>query len=211
MLRNTHIAAGISAALILIRPQGLLPVASTALLATCGAVISDIDADRSWSKKKADVIVSISAATVAAFVMIAAVSAEPSDMIRSIGAAKIIGKLAAWILAVFLCSLGMKQEHRRFMHSLAAGAMLTVYVYRVFSRESAFAFLVGFLSHLALDLLNHKDMQLFWPIKKGICLHACASDGIINKVLGTVFLVTSVLLFDVLSGIGLCRLVEGLV
>lgn len=213
MLRDTHIAAGVSAALLVVRPQGLLPAAVTVLSAACGADISDIDADRSWARKKADVVTCIATASMAAFAMFMAVSGEfehLTGMTRTAGAAGIIGKLASWILAAIICTFGMKTGHRHFMHSITASAMLTACVYGAASMQAASAFLAGFLSHLALDLLNHRNLQLLWPVKKGICLHVCSSDGIANRVLGEAFLVTAVLLFDACSGLGLCRYIESL-
>lgn len=210
MLRDTHIAAGASAALLLVRPQGLLPAAGIALAALCGSVISDIDAYRSWSRKQADVLLGVSAAGFAGAGLIAAVTGQASYVADAIGAAAGIGKLASCALAVILCAFGMKKEHRGFMHSFAAGAALTACVYTALNRQQASAFLAGFLSHLALDLANHKGLQLFWPSKKRVSLHLCKSDGIVNRVLGAVFLVTAVLLFDACAGLGMCGYIAGL-
>lgn len=210
MLRDTHIAAGASAALLFTRPQGMLPAIGVVLSAVCGSVISDIDADRSWARKQAGALVCISAAGFAGAALAAAVSGQAGSVVDVIGAVGCIGKLTAWGLAVILCSFGMRQEHRGFMHSITAGAALTACVYAALSRQHACAFLAGFLSHIALDLMNHKDLKLFWPAKKGLCLHLCVSDGAANRLLGAVFLVTAVLLFDACTGLGLCHYVESL-
>lgn len=211
MLRDTHIAAGVSAALLFARPQGVLPAAGVVLAAVCGSVISDIDADRSWARKQADVLICAAAAGSEAVVLAAAVSGQIGSVMDAIGAAGCIGKLAAWALAVILCLFGMRQEHRWFMHSLTAGAALTACVYAALSMQQACAFLAAFLSHLILDLMNHKELRLFWPSKKGLCFHLCASDGSVNRILGQAFLVTAVLFFDACTGLGLCRYVESLI
>lgn len=211
MLRDTHIAAGVSAALLFVRPQGVLPAAGVVLAAVCGSVISDIDADRSWARKQADILICVATAGLEAAVLAAAVSGQIGSVIEAVGAAGCIGKLAAWILAVILCLFGMRQEHRWFMHSLTAGAVLTACVYAALSMQQACAFLAAFLSHLILDLMNHKELQLFWPSKKGLCFHLCVSDGAVNRILGHVFLVTAVLFFDACAGLGFCRYVESLV
>lgn len=213
MLRDTHIAVGVSAALLIVQPRGLLPAAVTALSAACGADISDIDADRSWARKKVDVVICISTASMAAFAMFMAVSGKfehLTGIAGTAGAAGIIGKLASWSLTVIICAFGMQNKHRHFMHSVTAGAMLTACVYAAASRQEACAFFVGFLSHLALDLLNHKNLWLLWPSKKGACLHVCSSDGVTNRMLGATFLVITVLLFDACSGLELCRYIESL-
>lgn len=210
MLRDTHIAAGVSAALLFTHPQGLLPAIGVMLSAVCGSVISDIDADWSWARKQADVLICAAAAGLEAAVLVATVSGQIASVVDAVGAAGCIGKLAAWVLAVILCLFGMRQEHRGFIHSITAGAALTACVYAALSRQQACAFLAGFLSHIVLDLMNHKDLKLFWPAKKGICLHLCVSDGAANRLLGAAFLVTAVLLFDAYAGLGLCRYVESL-
>lgn len=210
MLRDTHIAAGVSAALLLVRPQGMLPAAGTLLAAVCGSVISDIDADRSWARKQADIWFCVSAAGLEAVTLMFTVSGQIGSVVDAIGAVGCIGKLAACVLAVILCMFGMQQKHRLFMHSFAAGAALTACVSVALSRRQACVFLAAFLSHIALDLMNHRDLRLFWPWKKGFCLHLCTSDGIANKILGAVFLVTAVLLFDACAGLGLCDYIESL-
>ncbi len=44
-------------------------------------------------------------------------------------------------------------------------------------------FLIGFMSHLILDILNYKGVQLLWPCKKSFKLELCHSDGIVNLLL----------------------------
>lgn len=210
MLRDTHIAAGVSAALAIVRPRGLLPSASVALAATCGSVISDIGAERSWARKKVDVIICVGAATVAAFTALAAVSGRLSGIVESLGTAGIIGKLSSLGMAASICIFGMEKNHRGFMHSITAAAILTACVYPAMSRQAACSFLIGFLSHIALDLLNYRAEQLLWPLKKKVCLHICLSDGIANRVLGEAFSVIAVQMFDICSGIGLYRFIESL-
>lgn len=211
MLCDTHIAAGASTALLLVQPQGVLPAAGVVLAALCGSVISDIDSDRSWSRKQADILLGVSASGFEGAALIAVVTGQAGFMVDTIGAAVGLGKLASCVLAAILCIFGMGQGHRSFMHSIMAGAALTACVYAALARQQACAFLAGFLSHLVLDLPNHKGLQLFWPAKKRLCLHLCMSNGVVNRVLGEAFLVTAVLLFDACTGLGLCSYVEGLV
>ena len=85
MLRDTHIAAGVSAAQDVVRPWGLLPTASVALAAICGSVISDIDAERSWARKKSNVLICVGAAAITAFTTLAAVSGRLPGIVESMG------------------------------------------------------------------------------------------------------------------------------
>ena len=147
MLCDTHIAAGASTALLLVQPQGVLPAAGVVLAALCGSVISDIDSDRSWSRKQADILLGVSASGFEGAALIAVVTGQAGFMVDTIGAAVGLGKLASCVLAAILCIFGMGQGHRSFMHSIMAGAALTACVYAALARQQACAFLAGFLSH----------------------------------------------------------------
>ena len=68
------------------------------------------------------------------------------------------------------------------MHSFAALALLTACVDMIYPDASA-CFAVGFLSHLALDILNRKPEKLLWPWKKGFCLGLCSARGLVNRIL----------------------------
>ena len=47
----------------------------------------------------------------------------------------------------------------------------------------------GFLSHMVLDLLNKKPVEIFYPYKKGVCLRLFSADGLANRLICTVSLV----------------------
>ena len=80
-----------------------------------------------------------------------------------------------------ICAYGKKTPHRSFMHSFLAGGLLSSSV-AVFLPMLVPYFGAAFLSHLALDLLNHKGEQLFYPHRKRFSLGICTASGLINKV-----------------------------
>ena len=42
---------------------------------------------------------------------------------------------------------------------------------------------IAYASHLALDMLNYRRLQLIWPMKRGFSLKLCSSQGLINHLL----------------------------
>lgn len=101
----------------------------------------------------------------------------------AIGAA-VVALMYGWIFT----------DHRTFMHSLLAGAIFSGSLY-IFCEPLAKPFMIGFLMHILLDLLNKKGEQLLWPLKWRPCFNLCASDGKVDHVLGTIGFIASVILF----------------
>ena len=56
-------------------------------------------------------------------------------------------------------------EHRGFFHSLLACTAFTAVLYAI-SKDFAFGFAVGYLSHLFLDMLNPAGIMLLFPKRK---------------------------------------------
>ncbi|MDE6729178.1 MAG: metal-dependent hydrolase, partial [Oscillospiraceae bacterium] len=71
---------------------------------------------------------------------------------------------------------------RSFMHSLLALATLDVSLALIYQPFVQY-FTVGFLSHLAIDLLNKKKLKLLYPKKDGFSFRLCSSSGIVNRIL----------------------------
>lgn len=41
---------------------------------------------------------------------------------------------------------------------------------------------IAFASHLALDFLNHKGEQLFYPYRKRFSIGICSASGLVNRL-----------------------------
>jgi len=55
-------------------------------------------------------------------------------------------------------------KHRGFFHSLLFGILMIGIFY--YSNSNLYLeFIIGYFSHLLLDLFNYKTVQLFWPLK----------------------------------------------
>ena len=56
--------------------------------------------------------------------------------------------------------------HRGFFHSIACMVLAAILIFCLTKNpDYAFAFLIGYGSHLAIDSLNKKGIALFWPAK----------------------------------------------
>lgn len=193
MLGRTHFSVGIAAALAVMQPDSMQVLLAGTGAAALGSIISDIDADTSEVHRGANRII---AASVLTAVIVAA-----ADGVWHIGiAARILRdssmqRIGAGLLAFLLiCIIGKQTPHRSFMHSFLAMFLLGLAVNQIMPAVTPY-FLIGFASHLALDLLNRKGEKLFFPLRKGFCLHLCSSHGIVNKWMGIAGTAASILLF----------------
>lgn len=95
------------------------------------------------------------------------------------------------ILFVILYRFGCAQPHRGFTHSLLALVLYSIPVIFIDASLTPY-FMLGFASHLAIDLLNKREIQILFPIRKGICFKLCYANKTGNKILMYAGLVVSV-------------------
>lgn len=84
-------------------------------------------------------------------------------------------------LMVVLLLAAINGNHRGFSHSLVMFAGSSVLMYFI-SRQTCLFYAIGFLTHLVLDVLNKKPVQIFYPAK-GVCLNLFYADGWANRIL----------------------------
>lgn len=181
MLGKTHFSVGMAAGIAICRPQTIPMLIAGAGLAAFGGTICDIDVETSDAHEQVDrmlVVVVIMVAAVVVMDFIFRVGIYRRLMANSNIARVIIGSLAFLVI----CAFGKEQPHRSFMHSFLALAMLSICVYIIFPDMTPY-FMVGFMSHMFIDVFNRKREKLFWPVGKGFCLHWCSANGIVNKIL----------------------------
>ena len=95
---------------------------------------------------------------------------------------KVLPFILGIIAFLAVCIFGITKPHRSFMHSFTALFILTAIVDSIF-HDAALPFAIGMLSHILLDLLNMKKVQLFYPFKKKFGLKLCSANGTVNMVL----------------------------
>ena len=113
------------------------------------------------------------------------------DYIVSNVGVKIIAGVALFAALTFV---GGHTDHRSFTHSLVAMAAFCGACYLACQPLLPY-FVVGYASHLVLDVTNHQSIRLFWPTQTGVSLGLCRAKGVVNSVVLAAGLVACVLLF----------------
>lgn len=73
-------------------------------------------------------------------------------------------------------------SHRGMIHSLFFAFFLSFLIF-LFDQNASFGFLVGYLSHLFLDLITREGIVLFWPLYgEKISLFGFKTGGIIEEI-----------------------------
>lgn len=179
MTGKTHMAVGVASTLVVTKPQNITELTLCASIGAFGSLLCDIDVSTSKSHKIIEKLVTIGlfAGILTAYmeysyqIGLIEMFCKDSDLVR----------LAIGILLFFsVCVFGKEQPHRSFMHSILALFLLSAIVYFIFPMATKY-FVVAMASHIIVDLLNYKNVQLFYPFPGGISLHLCHSDGVIDS------------------------------
>lgn len=188
MMSRTHLTVGMAAALALSPVKDVNTCLLAAAGGAIGGVIPDVDIFDKAHKKDAVLVFLLSLAILFGGI----VCYVRKDLIISdvIGHLSIFGAFCFDLLFV----IGFISEHRHFTHSIAAMLLFSVCVSLIF-RPLLIPFAIGYISHLALDMLNKKGMQLLFPYKKGFCLKLCYADRLVNKVLLIVGFIAAITFF----------------
>ena len=194
----THIAAGVAVSLAVLQPHTLPGVCVAVGGASIGSVLCDTDAD--MNRQRRDAVqgwITAAVLAAAAFVGDGFVDADLQSLLVTTNPVCIALGIAIFVATTFasVCS-----NHRTFGHSLLACTLWAIATALV-CPSLVPALVCGLLSHLVLDLLNKKDLQLLWPFKFGrISFGLCKSNGLANSVLCLIFaLVVLALLYLLLS------------
>lgn len=182
MLRHTHVMVGCAVTVAVFQPRDCATFIMSLAAGAIGSEIADIDSATSKSHKDADRIATTAVAIVLCILFM--------DNKMNMGICNAIRNNSSYLrilIGVFafmgLCLYGKEKPHRTFMHSLFGMLTITAAVWIAVPVIAPY-FFVGYGTHILLDLFNKKKIQLFYPKKKGICLHLCKADGITNAVLG---------------------------
>ena len=182
MTYKTHLAAGIASVLYLTAPSSLTELILCTGTAAVGSVISDVDASVSESRKNLGKVTAITVCAVTA--VLAADHFAGTDIVsRFRSSASLMRLFTGLVLFLLVCIFGEHKPHRTFMHSLAGTAAVS-FSFAVII-PSAFRYIaVSMLSHIALDTLNKKKIQLFYPLPEPkIGFNICYADGKVNELI----------------------------
>lgn len=91
-----------------------------------------------------------------------------------------------WLLVIGL--LAAISDHRKFSHSLLALGLFSIPLLFI-NNIIAFSFIIAFISHILLDVMNKKGVYIFYPKNKGYCFKWFYAD----KTANIVFLVVGII------------------
>lgn len=176
----THIAVGVAAAAVAVQPLGTAGVPLALVGGALGGLVCDVDI-RTGKLRRDTFVCRVAAAVLVACVLVADWYFD-AGVVRSALSRAPAPQLAGAVLFLGTCTVGAASEHRGFAHSLVAVALWTAGVWLVCD-PLAVPFAAGALSHIGLDLLNHKPVRLLFPLRHGICLGLCRADGMADRLL----------------------------
>ncbi|MBR6007912.1 MAG: metal-dependent hydrolase, partial [Clostridia bacterium] len=156
---------------------------SDVLVAFAGGAVGGVfaDVDTISHDRKHDAFISQALAALALFAVAAIDRYLKLGVCEFVAGLNRANSLIAGAVIVFLYLFGFLSPHRTFTHSILATALFSGCFALIYTRMG-FSVLVGCVSHLALDLITKKEVHLFYPIKKGVCLRLCYSGKTANKL-----------------------------
>lgn len=176
---KTHAALGTAVALCVAQPKEPLDVTLTILVGAFTGILPDIDTKDS---RVQPIMYKITFGFVVLMLCFAAVSfVQQNSVLELMNNSGHAAQLLGVAILIAFSLYGSKQPHRGFTHSLIAAATASFSAVLLYSKLT-FAFVLGYMSHLAIDLLNMKGEQLLWPLDKRFCFKLCTASGRIADI-----------------------------
>ena len=186
MMGKTHIAVGIATAYMIIQPKTTTGFVAATVGGSIGGVMADIDVkiDRSNKFAQKASMDALYGEMLAISISVCALMGDwliGGKIIRTIISQWEIALVGAVIFLV-LTIIGEMSKHRDRTHSLLALILFSVSMLMI-STPIGMTFIIGYASHLLIDLLNKSPVRIFYPLKRGICLKICYADRLGNELL----------------------------
>lgn len=198
MMSKTHIAVGLAASLAA-APATMEGLSYALMGGAIGSLICDID--RSSEKPSKDVKQGWGIAFTVFFTAFMHRSYAYWQTFKTENLLSHPLNLLLFALLIILLLIAINGEHRGFSHSLLMLAASAALIYFI-SKKTCLFYIIGYLTHILLDVLNRKPVRVFYPAK-GVCLNWFYADGIANRILlllGTAGAIAALLLkFQVFS------------
>lgn len=190
-MSRTHIAVGIASALAIAQTGSPASCLAAVVGGSLGGIVADCDIAPSRAHRDA-LVGRLLAGAIAAIGL--AVDARAglglgAYLVEHLGAGMIVGI----VLFASLTFAGARTAHRTFAHSLLAMAGFCAAV-RLACAPICPYFAIGYASHLVLDVTNRQPVELFFPMRAGVCLGLCSAKGVVNAAALSVGTAASLLL-----------------
>ena len=180
MMGKTHITVGIASALLVGQPSDFAGCLTAIIGGSVGGVMCDIEVRSNPRCRDALHARLIVLAIVTVALVVEAGIGGPLSRAIFYGNHVVLGVGAA-VAAVTAVYSRFWSTHRGFSHSLLALALFSAGLMAILP-SLALAFGLGFASHVLLDLMNKKPIQLLlYPSMRGrFCLRLCYASGATN-------------------------------
>lgn len=196
MMKKTHLTIGIASAVAITHPEIVSECFVAIMGGAIGGVICDIDIlDNDY--KNNDFFERFLVVKMTGIILLL-------DFLLQTGICEAILNrdkrflLIGGVLFSVLCLIGIHSAHRTFTHSFIALILFSAALSLIYP-PIVYSFIIGFLSHLMLDLLNKKKIRLFYPSDFGLCFGLCYANKIANTIFMYIGTIATVLL--VLNGL----------
>lgn len=179
---STHMAVGVASSLLILQPKlDAKEIVLGTTLAIIGSLVSDIDVDTSKANKAVNKIIWIigSVGSISLIIDYFLKLKIYESILNNADIMRVIVSISLFSIVLMFAKM---TPHRSFSHSIAGVLAFYIPVSLVF-KEASLYFLVGIISHIVIDLFNKKKIQLFYPVKYGVCFKLCRANGIVNKIL----------------------------
>ena len=179
MMSKTHLAVGVGSALIATMPVGLKLCCISVIGGALGGIIPDSDILDNDCNSKA-LLKQVAAGSMFTTGILLVDKFFNTRICSEVFLRNHTNLVFGLVLFLGLYIFGIIQEHRRFTHSILA---MVLYSFAILCIYPPFAkpFLASYFSHILIDLLNKKKVQIFYPFKSGFCFGICYSNKMINK------------------------------
>lgn len=168
MTGKTHCFASVAAAVTVMQPSRPTTLLVGGALALLGGLTPDVDLVQSkMGQKVSKFIIGIfSILLLLGFLKQYAYI----DVFSYVSMDQIFNSIFRGVLLyLLLCSVGLNTKHRSFTHSILGSVLFTFCISLVTPKYYLY-FLVGYVSHLLLDVINKKGIQLFFPLEEKVCI-----------------------------------------
>jgi len=193
---STHLAAGaaMSGAAICIATAitdevSMFGNAELLIVGMAAGTLPDVDLDGSTGRK-VNLVMLIAMGGVSIGAQIYRWMNRMPGILTVLAAICAIIYVAMYMVGAFAC------EHRQATHSIPYGLVLSVLVLAITTRPlAAVVFLLAFLSHVGLDLLNGMPVRVLYPLHVSFCLDFCKGEGLADKLFLVGFIVVNIVEF----------------
>ena len=179
---KTHLVFGSAISLALTNPNDPKVFLASLAGGLIGSSLPDIDSSKSESNQILDKVIIGCTLIITISILVYWFSGFNLYLFIK-NQTNIMPYLTSFLFCLALCFLGSFSPHRSFMHSFLAIVLFSLSLYWSLPLYFVLPFVIGMLSHIFLDLFNHKGITIFYPLKKRFCLDLCDSVGLTDNII----------------------------